>query len=150
MRRTLATIVSAALILAAAGCGKSERNTGLEQGRAPVGPVSYADGKVIASYLARSLNGGTYGSVSNTGSMEPLIDSSVIPIYLPADGSQLRVGQVVVYTSQSGRQILHRVADLNSTHFIPEGIANARFDGWVPRSAVNRVVLGMIYTEGQP
>ncbi|GEM_PF-2578395 len=131
------------------GCGKgdSERNTGLEKGRAPKGAVTYEQGFAIAREWAGAIPGGSFGSVNPTGSMEPLIDSSVIPIYAPADGRILVVGQIVV-SARDGKRILHQVAAINDTHFISVGISNARYDGWVPRSTVTQILVGQIYTKG--
>lgn len=139
-----------AVALMLAGCDPSERNTGLEKGLAPVGVLTYAEGQALAKQWIAERAGWRYGNIAPTGSMEPLIDSSVIPIYAPSDGTDIQVGQIVVYASKDGRSIIHQVAELNATHFIPSGISNSRSDGWVPRSAINRVVVGQIYTKGKP
>lgn len=133
-----------------AGCGGgSERNTGLEKGDAPKGPFTYAEAQTHARSWAMAIPSGQYSAVMPTGSMEPLIDSSVIPIYVKSDGSDIANGMIVVYLRSDGVRVLHKVAALNDTHFIPDGIANSRYDGWVERSAVRHIVAGMIYTRGQ-
>lgn len=130
------------------GCGPSERNTGVEKGdRAPKSSLTYEEGLQHAS-VAALYNGWLYGRISNTGSMEPQLDSGCIGLYEECDGSDIKVGQVVVFVRED-KHVLHKVLEVNNYAFIAGGVANSTNDGWIPRNSVVRRLVGVIYTEGQ-
>lgn len=144
MKRWTASLL---LLLLFSGCGQPS-NTGVEQGLAPRSPLSYEDALVKARTVA-VITGSKYGSIAPTGSMEPILDSSSIPIYIDSDGSNITEGMAVVYSREGQPSVLHRVLKVTDTHFIPAGVANMRNDGRIERSRVERILVGVIYTSGR-
>jgi hypothetical protein len=141
----LATVVVASLLL---GCGPSERNTGIEKGTAPTSPLTFAEAEQLASIAALSV-GGTWSRIATTGSMEPVLNSNSVVIYRPYDG-RLAVGNVVVfYRDADAPRVIHKVAALDATHFVGDGVSNSRYDGWQPRANIIEVMVGVIYAGGE-
>jgi hypothetical protein len=136
------------LLLLFSGCGGQKSNTGVEQGIAPKSPLSYEDAVVKARTVA-VITGSKYGEIAPTGSMEPILDSSSIPIYIDSDGSNITEGMVVVYSREGEPSVLHQVLAVTDTHFIPAGVANMRNDGRIERSRIKRILVGVIYTSGR-
>ena len=140
--------LSLLLLLAFSGCGPKS-NTGVEQGIAPKSNLSYEDGLTQARTMAILL-GGKYSTIAPTGSMEPILDSSSIPIFVNSDGSDIKEGMVVTYTRDDNKSILHTVLKVTDTHFIAAGNNNLRNDGRIERSRVDKILVGVIYTSGRP
>ena len=135
----LATVVIASLFL---GCKNHTVS-------APTGPISKNQAYIYAMGLA-GMTQGQVVLVSDTGSMKPLLDENAVVVYLPSDGSLIRRNDVVLYIHPTmGIPIIHRVAYVNATHFIPEGIANSRNDGFIPRAAIYGRMVGVVYSDGQ-
>lgn len=93
-----------------------------------------------------SITGGRYGTIMPTGSMEPILDSSSIPLFVRSDGSNIAPGMIVSYSREGKNNVLHRVLAVTDTHFIPAGVANIRNDGRIEKSRVERILIGVIYT----
>ena len=144
-----ASIIATSLLLFT-GCGPSERNTGLEKQTAISSPLTFDEGVALAKVMveANRDKGWSWAMVSDTGSMEPVLNSSTVVVLMPSDGADVQVRDVVTYVRGSA-EIIHEVAAANATHFIPDGVANERNDGWVPRSAITRVAVSTIYTRGR-
>lgn len=137
-----------ALLMLLVGCGPRS-NTGEEQGLAPRSPITYEQGRAFAFSLA-SMTGGRYSMIAPTGSMEPILDSSSLVVFVPAGGVEIKAGMVVSYSRQGQNNVLHRVLAVTDTHFIPAGVANMRNDGRIEKDRIERIMVGVIYTEGRP
>jgi hypothetical protein len=135
-------------VLFVTGCGPSERNTGTEKGTAPTSPLTFDEAENIAKFAALMV-GGTWSHIQPTGSMEPLINSRSVVVYRPYDGN-LASGMIVAFDrDRNGTLTLHTVTHVRGDHFIATGIANDRSDGWQPRSAIQHVLVGIIYAGGE-
>jgi hypothetical protein len=82
----LATVVASSLFL---GCKQSTA-------KAPTGPISKNQAYIYAMGLA-GMAQGQVTLISGTGSMKPLLDENTVVVYLPSDGNQIRVNDVVLY-----------------------------------------------------
>jgi hypothetical protein len=156
MRRTLLKASLACFIVAivalwvlfVTGCGPVIRNTGEEQGSAPTSSLTRAEAKVIAGIICISRPGLHWSEIQPTGSMEPTLNSYTIAVYEPCDGSDIKPHQIVVFRGQKNF-ILHRVAKVNATHFIGDGVSNRSYDGWIDRNLiVGRLVMPIYTNEG--
>jgi uncharacterized protein YceK len=128
------------------GCGPVIRNTGTEKGVAPTSSLTRADAESLAELICHLRPGLTWSQIAPTGSMEPLLNSHALVITEPTDGSDLRLGQWVVFDRGDSPRVLHRVAMLNATHFIASGTSNRHSDGWLPRDRVHSRVVATLYT----
>jgi len=135
-------LLIALLSLALAGCGPVIRNTGKETGEAPTSTLPRSDAEEYAKAICKGNPALAWSRVAPTGSMEPLLNSYAIIITEPTDGSDLKVGQIIVFFPN----ILHRVAMLNDTHFITDGVSNQRYDGWIERGMAHRRLVAIFYT----
>lgn len=135
-------IALALLLLGLSGCG------GLVS-KAPLGPIGKDQAYLYAVGLAGLMEGqATF--IAATGSMVPVMDENSVVVYMPSDGSNVRAGDVVLYTHPvMDINIIHRVAYVTGTHFIPDGIANKRNDGFIPRTAIYGRMVAIIYSDGQ-
>lgn len=148
----LAIAVALGIVLFFAGCGPSERNTGTEQGSAPISPLTRAEAWQAAQASAAAIGPHAYVlGISDTGSMEPLINSYSYVVLVPSDGSDLHPGEVVLYYhSAEHPRTLHKASSaINATHFIPDGIANSRYDGWQPRANIRAKLVSTVYFGGR-
>lgn len=136
-----------ALLLLLVGCGPKS-NTGTEQGLAPRSPITYEQGRAYAAALA-GITGGSYSMISPTGSMEPILDSSSLVVFVPAADFEIKPGMVVSYTREGKNTVTHKVLAVTDTHFIPAGVANMRNDGRIELSRIERIMIAPIYTEGR-
>jgi signal peptidase I len=140
------TVLAVLAALTLAGCGPSDRNTGVEKKKAPTSSVKYDDALQNA-LLISLLSEGSYASrIAPTGSMEPWIDSRSVVVIEPTDGKDVRIGQIVVWQVEDSPKILHRVVDANQTHVLTSGVANAQSDGWVPREKVTGRLYAIFYS----
>ena len=86
-----------------------------------------------------------YVTVLPTGSMEPFINENSIVLCVRYTGQPLARGAVVLYDHPKVSNVLHTLADQNDTHVILSGTANARTDGWHPKSSIKGYVVGQLY-----
>lgn len=133
-------------VLLAFGCGP-EKPQG-ERGTAPTSATGYDVALSAAHTLAAHLGPHYFVlTIAPTGSMEPLINSRSIVIMERTDGSDIRPGQIVsFYHSPELPNVFHQVSSaINETAFIPNGVANSRYDGWQPRSAIKGRLVATLY-----
>lgn len=136
------------LVFSLLGCGPSKTNTGVEKGLAPKSHVSYEDGLSVARTFALIV-GGKVSKIAPTGSMEPIVDSSSIAVFMSSEGVEIKPGMVVSYTREGKNNVMHRVLAVSGDEFIPAGITNSRNDGRIKLDRIEKVLIGVIYTAGQ-
>lgn len=153
MNRDLLKLSAACLFIAlvclwvvfSTGCSSVIRNTGVEKGVAPTSNLSRSESADLAQLIAL-LNNGSYSAIAPTGSLEPIVNSHSFVVMVPHQGN-LRVGMVVGFRhSDEFPHVLHRVAMVNDTHFIPDGITNRHYDGWIPRENIYGELIAVVYS----
>lgn len=148
-RFALIGVAAIVVLFSLPGCGKSERNTGVEKGTAPTSSISRIQGEAIARDIANRLGGSRHYPlrISTTGSMEPLLNSYAYLVLEKTDGKDLKVGQLVNFKSPTGAfTILHRVSVVGKDSFIADGVSNASNDGWVSYDRLLGRVVAIVYT----
>ncbi|MEM4971844.1 MAG: signal peptidase I [Sulfolobales archaeon] len=84
---------------------------------------------LIAINIASFVSGQSYIAVVSGSSMEPILSTGDVVFILPVRSpSDISLGDVIVYKSQSGRYIIHRVINIISiggkTYFVTKGDNN--------------------------
>lgn len=145
--RVVVAVALAVLILAVAfGCSKREPATFTPSPRSTDAlAVIKQDAQVWANYDLRRRY---WAEVAATGSMKPFIDEhSIVLCRRYVSGQELPNGSVVIYRySDALPRVLHVVSDQNDTHVYMSGYANRASDGWQPKTAIEGVVVGQLYT----
>jgi signal peptidase I len=77
----------------------------------------------------------SWSYIAATGSMRPLFDHNCVALLTVSDGTDIAVGDIVVYDWEKG-QIIHEVVALGKTAVITSGRNNHRSDGWIPRKNI--------------
>ena len=86
-------------------------------------------------------------TLNKTHSMYPLIDKSGSIIQMD-DMSNLKIGNIVVYNSTKGEQIVHRIIGIDKEHncYWIKGDDNLFNDGCIPKNRILYKVIGVIFT----
>jgi len=84
---------------------------------------------LIAVNIVSLLSGQSYVAVVSGTSMEPILSTGDVVFILPVKSpSEISLGDVIVYKSQSGRYIIHRVINMVSAgdkaYFVTKGDNN--------------------------
>jgi hypothetical protein len=89
----------------------------------------------------------TYGSITPTSSMTPLLDSRSIALleaYRPDD--PIFVGDVICFNRGDAPNVQHRVEGVTKTHVYVSGWNNPRADGWFPKTTIKYKLAGVLYS----
>lgn len=144
MTKRIRGVVLVTALLVLSGC-TTARPVELQN---PAPSSSYTKARAWGDALRWSVAapGRTYGYMSPTGSMAPLLDSRSIALYEPYTGQPLYPGDAIVFDRGDSSNVLHRIDEVQGDYLRISGINNRRSDGWFHKSKVKLRLVGVLYT----
>jgi hypothetical protein len=133
-------------------CKPIDKNDSESRNPAPTSFLSYNEAfhkALIITSLDQRLE---IGTITPTGSMLPVLDSSSIIITERVNTNTiLNKNDLVVFDRGDIPRVLHRIVDMKNNHYYISGDNNSGPDGWFPKSSIkSRVVMIIFSSEREP